>query len=242
MQLASYRTAEGAVKIIEWDEGRFLVDGYEMTLEQVLAWDSAGVLTWATPETRAWAQSLQPGPVAAPEPTSTASEPVTPEPEPVTPAPSPVVAVDTPPVGSRLALLADMLTAFSQYPGYTAQYGTDTDVTIDNMVAQASWGTGKKKVEYAAHMKAVEPERTLYFFEILKEQGAGLSFGGLESESYSTFGTKRSGKTKQVVLGPNGVAMDFEWDYGQTREIVESVCVRHGWKVKVVLRPGSAKY
>ena len=236
MQLASYRTAEGAVKIIEWDEGRFLVDGYEMALDQILEWDSVGMLTWSTPETQAWARSLQASTVAAPAPAPAAAV-AEPQPE-----PAPETTPDTLSVGSRLALLADMLAAFAQYPGYTAQYGTDTDVTIDNKVAQASWGTGKKKVEYSAHMKAVEPERTLYFFEILKEQGAGLSFGGFESESYTTFGKKRSGKTKEVVLGPNGVAMDYEWDYGQTRAIVESVCARHGWTVKVVLRPGSAKY
>ncbi len=91
-----------------------------------------------------------------------------------------------------------------QYPGYTVAYGTDTDVVIDNQVADANWGTGKKKVEYSAIMKAVEPELTVYFWEILKEKGAGLSFGGFEAESYSTFGTKRSGKTKEVVIGPDG--------------------------------------
>ena len=135
-----------------------------------------------------------------------------------------------------------MLAAFSAYPGYTVAYGTDTDVTIDNQVADANWGAGKKKVEYAAVMKAVEPELTVYFWEILKEKGAGLSFGGFEAESYSTFGTKRSGKTKEVVIGPTGVAMDYSWDYAATRNIVEDVVRRHGWQMKVVLQKKSAQW
>lgn len=238
MQLASYRTADGMVKVIEWESGHFFVDGYEMSLAQVLEWDATGVLAWVSPETQAWARALAQPAAPAPVATPVAEE----QPTVVAEVQTAVQPAAEHPVGSRLGLLADMLTTFAQYPGYTVQYGTDTDVTIDNKVAQASWGTGKKKVDYSARMKAVEPERTLYFFEMLKEQGAGLSFGGFKAESYSTVGTKRSGTTKEVVLGPQGVAMDYEWDYGQTRAIVESVAARHGWTVKVVLRPGSATY
>lgn len=165
--------------------------------------------------------------------------------EPPVATPIPGEAVSAPqqhPRGSRLALLADMLDTFVLYPGYTAAYGTDTDITIDNELARASWGAGKKKVEYAAAMKAVEPERTLYFWEIVKEQGSGVSFGGFESESTTTFGTKRWGSTKEKVIGPGGVAVDYTWDYGQTRAIVESVAARHGWTVKTVLSKKKAQY
>lgn len=251
MQIAAYRDAAGNVKYIDWNDGRFTVDGYEFPLDQVLAWDAAGSLGWVSPEMQAWARSLAapaPQPVAAPAPAA-APEPVAapaPAPQPAAPAPAaapePVAAPAPAAAGSREVLLADILATMAQYPGYTTQYGTDTDITIDNQVALASWGTGKKKVEFSAHMKAVEPERTVYYFEVLKEKGAGLSFGGVQSESYSTFGTKRSGKTKEVVLGPNGVAMDYEWDYGQTRRIIESVCAKHGWQTKTVLMPGKAKY
>ncbi len=144
--------------------------------------------------------------------------------------------------GTRDALLTDLMATFAQYPGYRFVYGTDTDVTIDNQVADANWGIGKKKIEYEAILKAVEPERTVYFWEILKEKGAGLSFGGMESESYSTFGAKRSGKTKQVVIGPGGVEIDAEWDYAATRRIVEDVAVRNGFNLKVVLRKRAAQW
>jgi hypothetical protein len=176
-----------------------------------------------------------PVPAAGPAPAPTVAPTATPTP--VAPAASPAPQADL-----RMALLADIISAFESYPDYQVRYGTDTDIVIDNHIAAASWGVGHKKVDYTAVMKASEPERTLYYWELLKEQGAGMSFGGFESETYSTFGAARSGKKKQVVLGAGGVAIDYEWDYAATRGIVESVAARHGWKVKVVLRKKSAQW
>jgi hypothetical protein len=165
-----------------------------------------------------------------------------PVPAPAAPAPAPASATAAPATGTRDAVLMAVMAAFSAYPGYTVAYGPGTDITIANTVADAAWSTGKKKVEYAAALKAVESERTLYFWEMLKEKGGGLSFGTMESESYTTFGAKRSGVTKEVVIGPGGTAIDYSWDYGQTRAIVESAAAQHGWKVKVVLNKSKAMW
>ena len=209
-----------------------------------------------TPVTPYWLQpqeasaAVAPAVVAAPEPAPVAAAP-SPEPQPQTvapmpePEPAPVTVPESAPgteVATRLQVLAEILGLLSQYPNYRSQYGTDTDIVIDNQVADASWATGKKKVEYQAILKAVEPERTIYFWEVLKEKGGGLSFGSMESESYSTFGTKRSGKTKEVTFGPGGVVANAEWDYGATRQIVESIAVPSGWKLKVVLRKSAAQW
>lgn len=183
-------------------------------------WDKTS--GWYDPDTGA---AVTPPWVSAPAPA-----------EPASAEPAPAPAADAAPApGTRAALLADMLATFAQYPGYTAAYGTDTDIAIDNEVARASWGTGKKKVEFTAAMKADEAQRTLYYWEMLKESGGGLSFGTFESESYGISGMKRSGKKKETVIGPGGVAMSYDWDYGATRRIVESVAERHGFRVKVVL-------
>lgn len=177
-----------------------------------------------------------PAPAPAPTPASVPAPAAIPAPA---PAPQPVPAAGAP--ADRLTLLADVLAAFSAYPGYAVAYGTDTDVVIDNQVADANWGIGKKKVEYSAVMKAVEQERTVYFWEILKEKGAGLSFGGFEAET-TGFTGKRWGTTKEVVIGPTGKAMDYTWDYAATRNIVEDVVRRHGWQMKVVLQKKSAQW
>jgi len=176
--------------------------------------------------------------VAAPVESARPEPPVAPEAE-VPPAP----AVAAPVFATRDAVLPAILAAFAAYSGgYNVRYGTDTDVVIDNKVADASWGTGKKKVEYEAIMKAVEGERTIYFWEILKEKGSGLDFGGFEGETTMTMGSKRWGTKKEVVIGPGGTAMDYKWDYAATRHIVEEVAAAHGWRVKVVLRKKSAEW
>jgi hypothetical protein len=200
------------------------------------------VNTWYDPDTGQpltppWTQQQAASPAPAPVVAPPAPEP-TPAPA---PAPAPEPAPAAPGASSRVDLLHAMLAAFAQYPGYAVRYGTDTDVMIDNKVAEGSWGTGKKKVEFEAIMKAVEPDLTVFYWEILKEKGAGLSLGGFQTETYSTFGTARSGATKEVIIGPGGTVA-YEWDYGQTRQIVEATAAQHGWKVKTVLKKGSAQW
>lgn len=193
-------------------------------------WDQ--ISSWYDPETGTpvtpyWLQPSSAEAAAAPQ--ATAQQPA----EGSAPAQAP---------SARDSLLAAVLGAFSAYPTYRVQYGSNTDITIDNQVADASWGTGKKKIEYSAILKAVEAERTVYFWELLKESGSGLNFGGFQAESYSTVGTRRFGKKKDVVLGPGGVEVNAHWDYAATRSIVESVAESQGWRVKTVLRKGAAEY
>jgi hypothetical protein len=188
--------------------------------ERVNAWYDSGT---GQPLTPPWlAESSAQVPVSAPAPE---------------PDPAPVLGG----LSTRTELLAAMLSAFAAYPGYQVRYGTDTDVMIDNRVADGSYGTGKKKVDFEAIMKAVEPDHTVFYWEILKERGAGISLGGFESESYSTFGTKRSGTKKEVIVGPGGVVA-YEWDFAKTRQIVEATAAQHGWKVKTVLKKSSARW
>lgn len=152
-------------------------------------------------------------------------------------APQPAATPGSP----RDAIIAEVSQALAQKTGYRVSPCADTDLEISSEVASASWVTGKKKVEYSAIMKVDDADRTVYWWELLKESGGGLSFGSVQAESYSTFGAKRSGTTKEVVLGPNGVAMDFSWDYASTRKLAEDAAAAHGYKFKVVLRKKSAQ-
>jgi len=202
-----------------------------------------------TPATPYW---LQPAASSgAPLPVASPPGPVPVSPTPVPPAPAapaaplvpaaPAPAAPAPPA-DRIALLADVLATLGQYPKYTSQYGTDTDIVVSNEVASANWGTGKKKIEFSAIMKAVEAEHTIYYWEMLKESGSGLNFGGFDAEMSTTVGMKSWGTKKETVIGPDGIAMDAEWDYAATRRIVENVAARHGWQVKVVLKKNSAQW
>lgn len=180
-------------------------------------------------------------PTSAPEPAAVAPAPA-PAPEPA-PAPAPAEPVTGAPVASvRDQFLVDLMATFAQYPNYAVAYGIpETDVTIAVNVAAAQWATGSKRVDYSAILKTVEAERTVYFWEMLKEQSSGLSFGSVDTESTTTFGASRSGTVKQVLMTTNG-PVEIEWDYGQTRAIVESVAARHGLTIRVVLRKKSAQW
>lgn len=143
--------------------------------------------------------------------------------------------------GASRAVVAEIAQALLAKTGYTVTAGADTDLVIGSEVANASWATGKKKVTYSAIMKADDADRTVYWWEMLQESGGGLSFGTVGGESYSTFGTKRSGTTKEVVIGPGGVAVDYSWDYASTRRLAEEIAARHGFAFKVVMRKKSAQ-
>lgn len=184
-------------------------------------WVQAAPAEAAVVEATAPVAAPAPAPVVEPAP---AAEPVA--------AAAPAAA---PAAGTRDALLGELMATFSGHGGYTAAYGNGTDLSLNNQVADANWGAGKKKVTYEAVMKAIEPERTLYFWEVLKESGSGLSFGGADFESTTTFGAKRSGKTREVVIGPQGKVVDYSWDYGATRNLATEIAARHGWQVKTVL-------
>jgi hypothetical protein len=146
------------------------------------------------------------------------------------------------PTTEREQLLADIVAAFAGREGYSVRYGTDTDLVIDNGVADANWGLGREKVDYRAMLKAVEADRTVYFWEKLKEKDAHVGAGGLEAGSSATVGGKRWGKEKRIVFGPQGVVADYEWDYAATRKTIEEAAASRGWRVKVVALKGSAQW
>jgi hypothetical protein len=141
---------------------------------------------------------------------------------------------------SRDAFLIDLMATFASNPAYSAAWGTDTDMVISSNPVDARWGAGKKRVEYTAVLKAVEQERTVYFWELLKERTSGLSFGTFESESYSQWGTKVSGTKSEATVGPGSTS--WEWGYGTLRALVEEVAGRHGFTVRVVLTKHGASY
>lgn len=232
--VATYTTAGGETKQVVWDSGQFSVDGYEVPISDVLAWDAAGLLAWVSPETQAWAQSLaswQPAPAGTP---AAATQVETPQ-----PAAQPASA---PAKSGRDPLLADIRAALAERTGYEVLSGQKSDLEIRSAVAAANWGTGKKKVDFEAVLTVSDADRTVYYWEILKERGGGLSFGTVESESYTVSGWKRSGTKGEMVAGPGGVALDYAWDYGKTRVLIEQACARHGYALKVVLRKSKAEH
>ena len=133
---------------------------------------------------------------------------------------------------SRSAFLSDLMTTLAADPAYTAALGADTDITIASNPVHASWGAGDERMEYAAALRALESDKTVYFWEVLKPR----SSGGLASEVHV-------GEAK----GPEADATDpgaasSQWGYGTLRRMVAEVAVRHGFTVKAVLNRSAASW
>ena len=71
MNVAAFRPgAANAGRTIECEGGQFSIDGFPVSLEYILRWDSAGELEWAYDGLREWAYSLSvPAAPPAPQPT-----------------------------------------------------------------------------------------------------------------------------------------------------------------------------
>lgn len=172
-------------------------------------------------------------PAEAPAPVQPA-----PAPAPVQPAPAPQAVSEAVPATQPNAVIAEIANALRELGGYTLTTPPDSDLAIASELADARWLTGTKKVTFEALLKAEPSESRIYYWEMLKESGAGTGLGW-QTESWSVSGTRRSGSTKGGVFGTAGAA-DHDWDYARTRSLVEEICARHGWTVKTVLRKKSA--
>lgn len=139
-------------------------------------------------------------------------------------------------------LLEAIEQVLAQYP-LKLERNADTDLEIHSVLADANWGVGKKKVEYKACLLAKVPEMTVVYWEMLKETGAGMGiFGGFKVEKYKSDGRTISGTVREIGYGPDGKAIDYEWDYAKTRDVVRGIAEANGWKFKTVLLKGKAMY
>lgn len=120
---------------------------------------------------------------------------------------------------NRDAFLRDLMTTFASNPAYTAVRGTDTDMEISSNPVDPRWAAGKKRVEYTAVLKVADHERTVHFWELLKN---------------------RSDTEIEAGMGPGSTS--WEWGYGTLRALVEDVAARHGFMVRVALNRHAALY
>jgi len=142
----------------------------------------------------------------------------------------------------RDQLLTAVQAELAKYPMLTASRSDKTDLEIKSVLADANWGIGKKKVEYSACLLAKESERTVIFWEMIKESGSGMeALGGFKTEGFFV-GKTLSGKKIEKEFGPTGKVVDYNWDYAKTRKLVEAVVKNLGWQFKTVILPGKARY
>ena len=152
-------------------------------------------------------------------------------------------AAPSAPTGNKEALLQAVEHELAEHPQLAVSRSTQTDLEVKSVLADANWGVGKKKIEYSACLRAKEDERIVIYWEMIKERGAGMeAIGGFKVEGFKV-GKAISGVRKEVVIGPDGKKIvDYSWDYGKTRGLVERIAKANGWKFKVVLMKNKAMY
>ena len=143
----------------------------------------------------------------------------------------------------REEVLQAMAAALSPYPQLVLTWGQETDLEIANVLADANWAVGKKKVEYSARLLADTAAKTVLFWEMIKEEGLGLgALFSFKMETYRSDGKTRSGTASETAYGLSGKVIDYNWDYAQVRGLIENAVRSRGWQVKMVLLKGKASY
>jgi hypothetical protein len=142
---------------------------------------------------------------------------------------------------AREVLLQEILD-FSEAGPFQITRGSDTDVVITSEVTDSSWYSGKKKVIYTAQLLFNEREKTAYYWEMLKETSAGLSFQvGMQKRKIK--GIELFQKSREKGYAPGGeLVYDYQFDYGSLRDAFKQIVTGQGWKFKVVLARSKATY
>ena len=104
----------------------------------------------------------------------------------------------------------------------------------------------RKKVEYHAKFKVDESARTVHFFEMLKESGAGMSGGdlddvgggvGFRKETYRTGGGGGRAGGIEAQGSLLGQRYSFTSDFGQVRSAIEKIVQQQGYQFDYQLTP-----
>lgn len=134
------------------------------------------------------------------------------------------------------------LLKYNETGPYAISRGSDTDLVISNEVTNSSWYSGKKTVTYTARMLLNDQEKTAYYWEMLKETSAGLSFSvGIQKKKIK--GTELFQQTREKGFAPSGeMVYDYQFDYGSLRDAFKQILQGYGWKFKVVLMKGKTTY
>ncbi len=141
---------------------------------------------------------------------------------------------------SKQMLITDILAKFGQL-GISATQGQGTDILLSCEFLDAAWGTGKKKINYDAAAFFDEASQTVFMWELTKEVGSGISFGG-NSETSMQSGMTLFRKVKSIQYGPDGKAYEYSLDLGAIPKTVKEVAKQYGWKFKTVLKREKASY
>lgn len=140
-------------------------------------------------------------------------------------------------------VLQAVAAALAPYPQLVLTWGRNADLEIANVLADANWKVGKKKIEYSARLLVRAEDRSVVFWEMTKETGMGMgALFSFKKETYRSDGQTRSGTVSEIGYGMNGKVVDYDWDYAKVRTLIENAVRSRGWQFKTALLKGKASY
>ncbi len=141
---------------------------------------------------------------------------------------------------TREELLTEILKYNNAGP-FTIARGQKTDLVITNEVVSSNWFSGKKKISYTAQLLLNEEEKTVYYWEALKEISAGISVQiGFQKKLIK--GVEMFQKARETGYAPTGAMVyDYQFDYGSLREALRGLVEEQGWKLKTVIMKGKTE-
>lgn len=125
--------------------------------------------------------------------------------------------------------------------GIPVQNGNGADITISTEFLDASWSTGRKKINYEASVFIDEASQTVFMWEKTTETGHGLSFGGGSGTSFQS-GKTLFRKVKSIQYATDGKTYEYTLDLGAIPKNVKETAKQYGWKFKTVLSRNKASY
>jgi hypothetical protein len=137
-------------------------------------------------------------------------------------------------------LLLEIETLLSNM-GITVTKGDKTDLSIDVELLDASFSTGKKKLNYEAMILLDDADKAVRMYEKTTEVSSGVSFG-MSGETSFQSGSTLMRKVKSVQYGPEGKVFEYNFDLGAISKAIKSAAQAHGWSFKTVIIKKNAMF
>ncbi|MBS7623159.1 ribonucleoside-triphosphate reductase [Candidatus Bathyarchaeota archaeon] len=123
----------------------------------------------------------------------------------------------------------------------------DGTLTIEFKIAERKVFLTKKTLTYRAKLRVDDENRTVRFFETLKEIGLGISSGdtedmtpgfGFKKETYKITGKAREANIQELSQ-LFGKEYKYSFDYSSVRRVVEEEAERAGYSLSTCLLENS---
>jgi hypothetical protein len=112
------------------------------------------------------------------------------------------------------------------------------------LVAERKAFLSTQKLQYTAKYRILDDQKTIHYFEMLRESGSGMSTGGdldtpgfgFKTESYKTGSVGREGNIEQQS-SLFGKKYEYQFDFKDLRSKIEEMAQEEGYQFQLKFLP-----